>query len=327
MPLQIYEFDNFRVEVAARRLLKDGQVVVFSSRAFDVLVELVRRSGEIVGQTELINAVWHEQAVEPNNLSQAVRQIRRALGDSSKEPRYLLTVPRQGFKFVLPPENNSAAANRANAPADFQTRSFLNAESEVKDSTPAPTIEQSAQIPSLPATPKKNRRWLAAIGLIAAIGIGLTFYFQRENRAKPLSGIRTLAVLPFKSLDQANSGANAKLGMTDALISRLSRSDTLIVLPTNSISRFKSPNQDPIAVGRELNVEAVLDGSVQEEADRTRISLQLVRVSDGKIIWTADFYRNSNDVFDLQEEMANETAKNLLPETSDDTPNTFSISR
>lgn len=303
---EVFEFDGFRVEVASRRLLKENAPLHISSRAFDLLVELINRNGEIISQDDLMNAVWHDQAVEPNNLSQAVKKIRRALGDSGKKQKYLITVPRQGFKFVLP-ENNG----HQNFSADVVQENNLAPENKHEKSV--------VENPPLPDSTKKNHRiYLTVVGLLVVIAVSTAFYFLRQSQKKSALGIKTIAVLPFKSIGQDPRNESLKIGMADALISRLSRIDEINVLPTSLVNRFNNAEQNAIEAGKELKVDAVLDGRIQEESGQMRVSLQLIRIADGKIIWAQEFNRNAADIFDLQMNMAREIAENLSLELSDD---------
>ncbi|HEX8267601.1 MAG TPA: winged helix-turn-helix domain-containing protein [Pyrinomonadaceae bacterium] len=328
MPDEVYEFDSYRLEVASRRLLRNGEPIALSSRAFDLLVELVKRNNQIVSQEDLINAVWQEQAVAPNNLSQAVKQIRCALEDTGKQHRYLITVPRQGFKFVLREENKfvppeeEREENNLSPPGEpsFEPNKIVSEQSPLADDIHASLPSENKKSEFDKSEGKEKSFWLpaAAICLIAIGGIA-ALYFWQMNRAKSALGVKTIAVLPFQPMTvQAENDDALRMGMTDALIMRLSRIKEITVLPTAIVSRFNKSDLDPLAAGRELNADAVLDGRVQRSGEQVRATVQLIRTTDGKTLWSDVFINEFNGIFGIQDSISLKIADTLELELSDD---------
>ena len=97
---QIYRFDNFRLDVSNRQLLRDGQPVALPAKAFDMLVVLVEKGGRLMGKDELFSRVWPDQTVEESNLTVQVSAIRKALGERKENPHYIATVPGHGYRFI-----------------------------------------------------------------------------------------------------------------------------------------------------------------------------------------------------------------------------------
>ncbi len=152
----------------------------------------------------------------------------------------------------------------------------------------------------------RNRKRLAALAVFGVLGLGcLWFYLWRENaKPAPPAPVKTIAVLPFKPLVAANRDEALELGMADTLISKLSGGEEIIVRPLDSVRRSISSNQDSLMVGRELAVEAVLDGNIQTSGERIRISARLLRTSDGKQLWAGQFDEKFTDIFAVQDSIS-----------------------
>jgi TolB-like protein/Flp pilus assembly protein TadD len=160
------------------------------------------------------------------------------------------------------------------------------------------------------------RRWPVALVICGFLIFGsLVVYLWREKAmpvpsAKPAQ-IKTVAVLPFKPLITENRNEALEMGMTDALISKLSSSEEIIVRPFTSVRRYGTMEQDSLAAGRELNVEAILDGSIQTSVDRVRISARLVQTGDGKQLWAGQFDEKFTDIFAVQDSISERVATAL----------------
>jgi serine/threonine-protein kinase len=147
---------------------------------------------------------------------------------------------------------------------------------------------------------------LVFIGLVTA---GVMLWRERSSSAGPLK-IASIAVLPFKPLVVNNRDESLELGMADSMIAKLSSGDVQ-VRPLAAVRRYNAVDQDPINAGRELGVEAVLDGSIQLANDRVRISATLIRVSDGKQLWAGQYNERSADIFGLQDSISERVASAL----------------
>jgi DNA-binding winged helix-turn-helix (wHTH) protein/tetratricopeptide (TPR) repeat protein len=227
----LYEFDKFRLDVAERLLLREGQRVPLPEKAFATLCALVRRGNHLVHKDELLSEVWADAIVEENNLDKNISLLRHVLGERTGKGKFIETVRGYGFRFVP----------------------------EVRTSTT----------------------------------------------------IKTVAILPFKSLVADKRDEALELGMADELISKLSGGDKITVRPLSAIRRYDSPEQDSIAAGRELDVEAVLDGSLQSSGGRIRVLARLFRVRDGKQLWAAHFDEKFTDIFTVEDKISERVATAL----------------
>jgi DNA-binding winged helix-turn-helix (wHTH) protein/TolB-like protein len=299
---QIFEFDDFRVDVAKRLLTKgDGVPLALTPKVFDTLLYLVRHSGRAIGKDELMREIWTDSIVEENNLSQNISILRRTLGEKPGEGRFIATVPGLGFRFV--PEVVELS------------KEGPTTENKESDRHEMPGQAAGTRTDSAIETRSggKNSFWIAlAIVLVALTAGSFGFYLWREaGRTAADSQIRTIAILPFKPLVAQNRDEALEMGMADSLISRLGESPGLIVRPLSSVRRFGNADQDAIAAGRELGVEAVLDGSIQRWGEKIRVNAQLIKVADGSLIWTGTFEEEFSGIFTVQDAISNRVAAAL----------------
>jgi TolB-like protein/DNA-binding winged helix-turn-helix (wHTH) protein len=270
--------------------------VPLSEKAFDTLCVLVRRGNHLVRKDELLNEVWPDAVVEENNLDKNISLLRQVLGERAGKGKFIETVRGHGFRWV--PEVRQI---------------------EEEKTAKLASDERALRLPELPATasnlsvteprPILRSRFLlaATVALIFAGVIGIYFW----QRSSATTTTKTIAVLPFKALIAEERDEALELGMADALISRLSEAEELTVRPLSAVRRYDSPEQDSITAGRQLNVDAVLDGSLQTSGDRIRVTVRLVRVSDGKQLWASQLEEKFTDIFRVQDSVSERVANAL----------------
>ncbi len=271
-----YEFDGFQVEVASRRLRKAGSTPVeLSARGFDVLLYLLQHPGEDVSKERLLLAAWPNVVVEENNLNQAITALRRALGDRRDEPRYIMTVAGRGYRFVA-----SVVAHEA-----------------------TDTPESAPELALVPEPRRVSRTMLLVVGALVALGVA-AIMMMRSSSESVRGEITSVAVLPFRAIVAEQSNPALQLGMADALIAQLSELPDIAVSPLSSVARHTRADEDPIEIGRTLGVSAVLEGTLQKEGDRLRVTSRLLRVSDGHTLWSGRFDERVTGIFQVQDSIA-----------------------
>ena len=278
---RVYRFGDFVLEGAKRRLSRrdNGEPITLTAKTFDTLLYLVEHRDEVLSKDRLLNAVWPGVVVEENSLTQSVSALRQVLGETPGTNRYVATVPRQGYRFV-------AEVTEGDAP-----------------------IERRA-----PESGRPRRRWMGAavlMGLAAIVGIGYALWQSGPNS---IPAIQTIAVLPFKPLLPAQRNESPELAMTESIIASLGARAGVAVSPLSSVRRFGGSEQDPLAAGRALNADAVLDGSVQYQGDRLRVSVRLLKVADGRQLWANQFDETLNGIFGVQAEISSKVAQALSPQ-------------
>lgn len=300
-PAEVYQFAGFRLDVRERALARldtGDNNVALPDKAFGTLMVLLRNAGRLVGKDELLNSVWAGANVDENNLNKSVHAIRRALGESSGDQRFIETVKKHGFRFVadvkkiVPPPNSSTLSESPREPDISPVRDFPHL---------LPRTE--------PHTAKRNSSiYLAAAVALVVLSVPGVLVNRYAGRGTA-GGSSSLAVLPLRSLDAGDNYLG--LGVADAIIRRMSQTGTLTVRPTSAVRRYQAAETDGLSAGRELGVDTVLEGTVQRSGDRLRVSVNLLRVSDGRSLWADNLDMAASDAFAIQDKVAAQVAKNL----------------
>ena len=302
---------EFTINLVQRRLFDaNGAEVEISPRLFDALALFATSRGELLDKDRLLQELWPGQIVEENNLNKTVSALRRTLGDDPEHPRYLMTVPRRGFRFV-------ADVHRG-GPGALPAKALLHAEASREESVKRP---RSKTQPPLPIT-GSQRSGLGRRGMVAglstaalAAGAGGIYVWHRVTRTDSPAPTATLAVLPFSPLATGANDPALELGMADSLITQLSAIPDVIVRPIGAVRRYATANadSDPVRAARELGVQWIIDGTVQQSGDRTRVTARLLDASKGTAAWTASFDERFVHVFDVQESISRRVAEVLRP--------------
>jgi DNA-binding winged helix-turn-helix (wHTH) protein/TolB-like protein/Flp pilus assembly protein TadD len=275
----IYEFEGFRLDAAGRVLLRNGEPLPLTPKVFDTLLYFVRHPGRVLEKDDLMSAIWPDSFVTENNLSQNISTLRHLLGERTGVNQYIVTVPGSGYRFapdvrtVTEAEAGTETGKGASSDGDSG-----NAITDISTELSPHPVKRKGSIPVS----------VLLIGLIA-VSLSVAIYFGFRSRSTSVQPVRTIAVLPFKPLVIENGDPELELGMTETLITRLSNSRAVIVRPLSSVRRYRGPEQDPQAAGRELGVEFVVDGSIQRWGDRIRLTVRLIKVEDGETLWAGPF--------------------------------------
>jgi DNA-binding winged helix-turn-helix (wHTH) protein/TolB-like protein/tetratricopeptide (TPR) repeat protein len=311
---QIYAFDNFRLDVRNRELLRDGTPVTLPAKAFDMLVVLIESGGRLIEKDELFSRIWPDQIVEESNLTVQVSAIRKALGERRENPHYIATVPGHGYRFIG--ELISVEDEAEETLIERRSISRVTIESDGKSSAGAEVVvrDRTRETLTVEETTITGPRGLrvailiggSLLGVALVIGVGFLL-FRKSTQPLPVSAsapIKSIAVLPFKPLAADSRDESLELGMTETLITRLSGVREITVRPTSAVRKYGALDQDALAAGRELQVESVLDGSLQRAGDRIRVTVRFVRVADGQTLWVERFDENFTDIFALQDRVS-----------------------
>ena len=281
----VYVFDRFRLELTKRLLRTDvGETIPLVPKAFDTLAYLVSNHGRVIGKDELMSAIWPDTVVEENNLNKNVSILRRVLNDDRRNHRFIVTVPGQGFKFV--------------------------AKVEPAIESPKPLDEPDAELPQV----KQRFSTLLTAGVVAGAIIALTaFFWIGRDAEESYARATTIAVLPFRPLVAEHRDEALELGMADAVISGLSRNRALIVRPLTSVRGFSGLDQDAIIAGHAVGVDYIVDGTIQRWGDKIRVTVRLLAVDDGSVLWTEAFDERFTDIFVVQDAISTRATAALSP--------------
>jgi TolB-like protein/DNA-binding winged helix-turn-helix (wHTH) protein/Tfp pilus assembly protein PilF len=275
-----YEFGPFRLEPSKRRLLRDGKTIRLTPKAFDLLLVLVEESGRTVEKDELLERVWAGTIVEENNLNQNITALRKSLGDSRQESQYIATIPGVGYRFVAP----------------------------VKKEEFTQISKEEAKAGVVPAGRRKLVPYalLIALLLVAAVA-GYALY----TREKPRPAMSSIMVLPLENLSGDAAEEYFADGMTDALIGDLAQFGSLHVISRTSSMHYKGTNKSLPQIAGEINVDAVVEGTVQRSGNRVVVRAQLIHAATDRHLWVQTYTRDVRDVLELQSEIAQAIAREV----------------
>lgn len=276
-----YLFGAFVLDVDRGALLKDGADVPLRPKCFKVLSYLVEHHGLLVTKEEVLGAVWPDVVVTEDSLTQCLIQIRKVLGDDSRE--MVLTVPRRGYLFDVPVT--------VHKPGEVQVAQW------------APDSLDSNRRPS---------RWSVGAAIVLALALAATWWnvarhrvhegMPRDGRAVALPA--SIAILPFEDMSPEGDQEYFGDGISEEVLNLLAQTPELTVISRTSSFSFKGQNADIETIAQKLNVASVLEGSVRKNGDQVRITAQLVEASNSAHLWSQTYDRTLDDVLGVQSEIA-----------------------
>jgi TolB-like protein/DNA-binding winged helix-turn-helix (wHTH) protein/Flp pilus assembly protein TadD len=301
-----YRFGVFEVECPAAAVTKDGSQVRLRGKPFDILLYLLERPGDLVTRDELRRHLWSADTFVDfdHGLNAAMNRLRDALGDTADNPRFIQTIPRRGYRFIAP-------VQRLTGPPPVESPAVL----AVPASAPA-ADSQAGPGPGVPSPPR-SRRWLmpaAAASLAVATASALLLSGTISGwHSRSTPGRRMIAVLPFENLSGSPDQAYFSDGFTDELIGQLGglNPDALGVIARTTVARYRDGRQSVDEIGRALNVQYVLEGSVRRAGDRVRITAQLIDVMSQTQLWAESYDHDVRDVLLTQRDVAMRVADSL----------------
>ena len=312
----IYEFSDFQLNVGKGILLREGQPVSMQWKTFETLCIFVKSNGHLFSRDELMDKLWADTFVEENNLSQHISALRKALGENRNGTKFIETVAGRGYRFVAEVKEISAPetsvrtnSNNGNVEArEF----FLNGSSAIDNFKETNLKNESRIRHKLTSQTKINRFWLSilAAGIILTTAFSIYLYNRNSNKAA-IQPIKSIAVLPLKSLSLNADNEELRLRITDALITKLGGLKGVATRPTDSVLRFSKSEQSIFDIGKKLEVDAVLDGRIQQEGENVRVTLQLVSVAGGEQIWSEQFDGKTNQILNLQDAISAKVLQTL----------------
>jgi DNA-binding winged helix-turn-helix (wHTH) protein/TolB-like protein/tetratricopeptide (TPR) repeat protein len=288
-PYTMLVFDGFEIDPLNRTCIREGVALPISGKVFDVLLAFIESPGRLLTKDELIERVWSDEFVEEGNLARNVSSLRKALGDTEKDHRYIVTVPGHGYRFV----------------ADVRS---VNGDPAKSDQSEVVSSSESAGPDSDSAV--REAKWRNVFWALAALVIVFTVaWFSKDRFFTPSPTIKSLAVLPLRGIDPNDNYLG--IGIADAVIRRVGSTGQVTVRPTTAVLHYLNQEPDTLAAARELNTDAVLEGNVQRSGDRLRVSVNLLRTADGTSLWNESFEMKGDDIFRVQDEVAVRVADKL----------------
>lgn len=279
----IARFGVFEFDTETGELRREGVPIRLAPQPAQVLALLLEHPGELVTREQIYREVWGSGTFVDfeQGITHCIKQIRTALGDGADSPRYIQTVHRRGYRFIAPVED-----------ADLSRR--------------------LVEMPARPGLPRRKWWWAgAAAAAIALLGLVFARNWLREALLGPTPRITSIAVLPLENLSGDPAQEYFADGMTEELITELGKVPGLRVISRTSVMRYKRTTKPVPQIGRELNVDALIEGTVTQSAGRVRLTANLLHAPTDRHLWAQSFDRELGDLLELRREMARVVARQV----------------
>jgi DNA-binding winged helix-turn-helix (wHTH) protein/TolB-like protein len=301
----LYDFEPFRIDPLKRKLLCNGQDLQIKSKAFDTLLFLVQRQGEVVSKDELMSAVWSDTIVEENNLTQQISTLRKKFSEHAAggEHEFIVTMPKQGYKFAQPVKE--IFRDGEDIILREVTKSSITIDiCEEKNSELQKKQGGSRSFPRFLFFPEIREILLGSILAVMVVFTSIYIEDYRNNSITPLQ--RSIAVMDFEALDGNEKSSFYSTGITRTLTAKIGNMETMILRPVGSSGRFFGQERDVIAEGHKLGVDVVLEGSVQNDGERVRVAVIAWDMKANRKLWGEVFTKDAPNAFSFQDEISEE---------------------
>jgi DNA-binding winged helix-turn-helix (wHTH) protein/TolB-like protein/Tfp pilus assembly protein PilF len=315
----LYEFGPFQLDPDEGLLLRDGGPVTMTRKTFEILLLLVEHHGKVVRKGDFLGKVWADTFVHESSLTVNISVLRKALGEGQNGQKYIETVPGRGYRFIAPVRQFEDETSKLVVEDNSNTQTTNKAQGQ----TYAPLKVAQEEARQLYTIRSQRIAWRLLIIIVIPVVLLLlmasfllisnnAIHNDQSTAAKNDATLRikSLAVLPFESINQ-NEDDYLRMGLTDALITRLGSLNQITVRPLSAVRRFSEGAPDPVIVGRELNVDSVLTGSIQVIGNRMRVTARLIAVPEGQQLWGDIFDLKLSDIFRLQDSISQQLANAL----------------
>jgi TolB-like protein/DNA-binding winged helix-turn-helix (wHTH) protein len=294
------KFGLFEADLRSAELTKQGKHIPLQEQPFQLLAMLLERPGQLVTREEVRQKLWPHTIVDfDHGLNKAISKIRDALGDSAENPRFVETVARRGYRFLADVSEQRDRESRpgpgAQAPLDRGTAGDMDAGANV----------------GVGGSPPRRSLTLWLAGGAAGVLLLSAAAWEFSHRRPAVATIQSVAVLPLSNLSGDASQEYIADGMTEELITQLGQVSALRVISRTSVMSYKNTRKHLADIARELDVQAVVEGSVLHVGDRIRITAQLIRVPADEHLWAHSYEGSFRDAFALQNEVSQAIANQI----------------
>ncbi|MCU1243954.1 MAG: Adenylate cyclase [Candidatus Acidoferrum typicum] len=291
---RVLRFDTFALDLRSGELRKRGVKLRLQGQPLQVLAILLQSPGNLVTREELRSQLWPADTFVDfdHSLHNAVGRVREALGDSAEIPRYIETLPRRGYRFI----------------------GLVEEEQAPQISAPRSSAENGNKLHASAALAPLTKRYTAlAVILCSCIAVGLAAWaaWRHFYVRSPIPPIRSIAVLPLQNLSGDPAQEYFADGMTEELITDLSRIQALKVISRTSVMGYKRTKKHLPQIARELGVDGILEGSVIREGNQVRLTVQLLDGPNDRHLWSKAYQRELRGILTLQREMAQAIAQQI----------------
>jgi DNA-binding winged helix-turn-helix (wHTH) protein/TolB-like protein len=275
---------EWTVEPQLNSLERNGQTVRMEPKVMQVLVCLAEHQGELVGKEHLIRAVWADTFVTDDVLTRCISELRKALNDDPKQPRFIETIPKGGYRLIAPVQR-------------------------IQDSSLAPGPEIRAG-----TSDRRQRKALVAAAVaLLAIAIAVAVALLRKPAKMQTRGPQPIAVLPLQNTSASKDLDFLRLGLADDIVTTLSNFPSLSIRPFAATSRYAGPDIDLQKTARELRVADLVTGHFLVTGENVEVNLEAVDAADNRVLWRVTLRGTTRDLTGLQEQIAARVQHGLIP--------------
>ncbi|WP_455367013.1 winged helix-turn-helix domain-containing protein [Kaarinaea lacus] len=306
-----FVIEDWHVSPAEGVLLRDNDTLRLEPKVMDVLVYFASRPGEVITREELERDVWRGALVGYDAVTATVIKLRKALGDSARQPHIIATIPKKGYQLIAPVTfvDNTTIKNTTT----------INSAIESTPTSEGADISQSTATPLDSGKTSQSNFKPAMIGAaILALVIIVAWLGVSQQQSQPSVDIPSLVVLPIENLGANDEHDVFVDGITEDIITDLSRLSNLMVFASNTSFKYKGRQVAAQELRDELNVDFMLKGSARRHGDEIRINMQLVNTETGFNVWAERFDRKLEEVFAVQDEVASSLVTALAIKLSAD---------
>ena len=315
LPTSVVRFGTYEVSLHSGEVRKAGLRIKVQQQPMKLLEILLEHPGEVVTRDELRSRVWpHETFGDFDQaLNIAIAKLRSALGDSAENPRFIETLPKRGYRFI---------ADVLVVETDTRPRRLESSGAQVAGMAPGHQVQGSGlTITPVLSKPRQwwgHRRVITTLALVLGLSLATLTVWRFRSRGRVQTGIRSLAVLPMDNLSGDASQGYFADGMTDELITDLAQIRALRVISRTSVMVYRGAHKPLPQIAHELNVDAIVEGTVLRSGDQVRITAQLIEASTDKHLWSQSYEGELRDTLALQNRVARAIADqiriNLTPQ-------------
>lgn len=266
--------------------MKDNEPVLLTQKAFQILHLLVKNAGQLVKKETLISEIWQDSFIEDSNITQQIYILRKTLGNDKNGKPLIETLPKRGYCFVG--KLKEITVEEPQTQAEITTVNLQKA--------------------------KFNRPKMILLGaaILSVLIIFTAVLLKQNSPAIDKNSIKSIAVLPFKKIGSETDDSKIGFGLADAVITNLSKQQKIPVRSMSAVFQYADKESfDPIDAGKDLGVDSVLEGTVQRDDEQIRVSLRLIKISDGSTIWAETFNEKFSNIFTLQDSISAKVAQSL----------------
>ena len=315
-----FRIADLEIDIGKAEVTRGGGKIALPKLSFDLLCALINAAPAIVTNDELLQQVWPGLQVSPESVAQRVKLLRSAIGDESQQPKYILGVRGRGYRLIPVPERLA----ESQLPTSDATNPPINAPSPTTTEAAGQRLATSPQeMPSRQSLGLRKRLGLAAAVLVAigiAVWVGWHSWSSSHHAAHPSTVAmvdNSIAVLPFTDMSEKKDQEYFADGMAEEIIDLLVKIPGLKVISRTSSFQFKGKTEDLRAIGTQLGVAYVLEGSVRKSGDHLRVTAQLIDSGSGTHLFSQTYDRDLIDVLKVQDEIAANLVRELQLEVDD----------